>query len=524
MSEHPAAVAYLKKRGLWPLPDGTARFDDSEPDYPIALPLRDADGKIIGIERHAITDDGDPKILTAAGSVKKGATFGALSGDAGRVWMVEGFCDFVAGEGIAGRLGVEVLGIPGAGMAESAVEARVTQLREKTVFLSFDNDERGNDATQAAQRALERAGARPVIAKYPAGYKDLGEIVERLGLNAAGDVMAEVFAGAEKNLTRTWTVAQLYKASEIVLPPGIMEKRLLRPGSVGLVVGEGGIGKTRLCLALARCGAEGEPFGPFSVRKVRVAYLSEELNEAEMRALLLESFPAEQVDRMAGDVVVRCRSGFRSEKPEKIAEKVRAVLEEMGRPELVFIDALADLHDLNENDNREMGRLLRVLRDLVATPLGCTVVLVHHAGKPSEFVSGINLGRGASALRDVAADVLTVEWKQAKATSGPRIVSVVKRRNAPPLARLAVDLVEDPASHLVALEFLSTVEPEDDAAAAILRAAREHPGVQRDTLRELSGIGSARFRAALNRLVKDGKMRRTPIREGRTERVHYDPA
>ncbi len=191
IKEDAEAITYLSGRRLWPLPDGLVRFD-THPIYRVAVRLFDAGGEIVGVERRAITAGANPKLKCLGGSMKSGSAFGRLDGNH-RVWIVEGLADYLAASIMAERLGVCVIAAPGAGLAGALVEARAKQVLGKTVFLSFDRDRAGENGCEAAVRALRDAGARVLLAPYLVGFKDLAEIVERLGVEKATEVMREVF-------------------------------------------------------------------------------------------------------------------------------------------------------------------------------------------------------------------------------------------------------------------------------------------------------------------------------------------
>ncbi len=196
-TEDKEGAEYLSGRGLWPLPEGLVRFA-TDPIYRVAVPLLDAGGEIVGIERRAITADADPKLKCLSGSVKSGSSFGRLD-DKNGIWIVEGLADYLAASIMAERLDVCVIATPGAGLAGALVEARAKQVLGKTVFVSFDRDEAGEKGREAAARALQDAGVRVSLAPYPAGFHDLTEIVERLGSEKAAEIMREVFDESASN-------------------------------------------------------------------------------------------------------------------------------------------------------------------------------------------------------------------------------------------------------------------------------------------------------------------------------------
>jgi len=237
--------------------------------------------------------------------------------------------------------------------------------------------------------------------------------------------------------SRSWTLAQL-RAFADALPdePGFLAGRVLAPRTLAMIYGKGGIGKTTLALWLGRCIALGQDFGPMKTKEGTVLFLSCELSEDEMAPLVKDLFSAEEAQQVGDRMVVRCHPEIgRPTKPEEIPrfiESLLAVIEKDGPRDVIFLDALADLHGLDENSNAQMGALLRAIRNEIARRLGSAMSVLHHAGKESETRFGTDLGRGASVFRDVAAAVITLEWQRPREEDGPRDVRLRKGRRRTP--------------------------------------------------------------------------------------------
>jgi hypothetical protein len=130
---------------------------------------------------------------------------------------------------------------------------------------------------------------------------------------------------------------------------------------------------------------------------------------------------------------------------------------------------------LDENSNSQMGPALKRVRDEVATPTGCCIVIIHHAGKPGEFLKGANRSRGASAMRDIAADVLTVD----RNADGSRTVRFAKVRHGAEPEPFNFTLVQDEESGLTTLEIGAGTglgPSEFKATGQLLELIRENGG------------------------------------------------
>lgn len=184
-------------------------------------------------------------------------------------------------------------------------------------------------------------------------------------------------------------------------------------GAVGLIAGEGGIGKTFLALDLCASVALGR-----SVSKMPGGYATPPVGRT---ALVLGEDPPDIIHNRMVDMrsvhgmsegdITRLSSAMRVIGTVGEDMRVAAVLDRGGTVDdgpflarlrhlcrgrrLVIIDPLIRLHDGNENDNNVANKLLlRIQR--VALDTHCAILLLHHAGK-GEGKSGWQLSRGASA-------------------------------------------------------------------------------------------------------------------------------
>lgn len=331
-SEDEEGIAYLTGRNLWPLPDEIVRFAPGE-EHRIAVPLYDAANRVVNVQRRpaasrAKTKSNSPAFLPIKGAQLAGTSFGILDRD-GDVWLVEGLTDYLAASALAKRM--IPLGIPGATNGVRLVEARAAQLKGRTVAVSFDNDAAGEKAAAETASVLRLAGANPFLARYPAGYKDLAEVVEKLGVDGTRKVMAEVFAEAQalsdeaprdtaaatpKNGQGVTTKRQSLPAQvrqpactpelATISATEILSKDYpaprwavpgLIPEGLSILAGRPKIGKSWLALNAAVARATGGPFlGKFPVEKAPVIYGafedSERRVQLRLRALGITSAPS----------------------------------------------------------------------------------------------------------------------------------------------------------------------------------------------------------------------------------------
>lgn len=175
---------------------------------------------------------------------------------------------------------------------------------------------------------------------------------------------------------------------------------LLPLGSVTMLSGDGGLGKSLLALQLATCGAVGAPFIGYDVGRFKslAVCCEDEADElqrrmAEILAGLGQSFSAvegmELVPRVGMDSVLMnfSRTGEAEETAFFVQIMNRAIENDVR---LIVLDSLHDLYAGNENDRVQARRFISGLRT-IATEANAAVLLLAH---PS--LSGLNSGSGSS--------------------------------------------------------------------------------------------------------------------------------
>ena len=225
----------------------------------------------------------------------------------------------------------------------------------------------------------------------------------------------------------SWDALDLFNAEHLPAPVGFLKDRIFCPGTLGYIGGAGGVGKSTFELDLGFCIARGLPLGPYKTKKGLVWIVSQEMTDRQMRARLRKRFTREEIAAARPNLRFLCKAGVKINTKEGRTALRMAVSGSQGlepianlygadagtTPDFIFIDNLADvLGGADENSNQQMAPILNGLIDEVAIPLDCAVILLHHTGKASEFRTGADRLRGASCMRDVAADVLIVEKRE----------------------------------------------------------------------------------------------------------------
>jgi RecA-family ATPase len=195
---------------------------------------------------------------------------------------------------------------------------------------------------------------------------------------------------------------------------------LIPKGVVGLVVAQGGAGKSHLSIKLALELALGGPFGPFAVSEpAGTIIVSAEDDRLEMHRRLTAARRARGGigAGQLGDLARRVRMvdatglGARVDMPE-LADGLAELAAKVEGCRLIILDPLSRLlpEEAELNSQETAGRIHNAL-DAIARRTGCAVLVLHHVGKLAQQ-------RGA-------------ELQQTAATGSAQLVD---------LARLAINL------------------------------------------------------------------------------------
>jgi hypothetical protein len=207
--------------------------------------------------------------------------------------------------------------------------------------------------------------------------------------------------------------------SKIPPRPWLYGNQLLR-GSVSMIVAAGGAGKTALATGMALSLVTGRDFmgskiwgGPTKVWLWNLEDSVEELSRGLQAAASYWSISADDLtdnlflsSALNGDHLKLVSS--RSEGPRENVELAKAIVTELKSKaiDVLFIDPFVSSHDANENDNKSMDAVVKLLA-LIAYEANCSIVLLHHTHKGFGQVNE-NSARGASSVVNAARSVVTI--------------------------------------------------------------------------------------------------------------------
>ena len=201
--------------------------------------------------------------------------------------------------------------------------------------------------------------------------------------------------------------------------PWIYGNQLLR-GSVSMIVAPGGSGKTALATGMALSLVTGRDFMGSKVcggpKKVWIWNLEDSIEELSRGLQAAASYWSISADDLNGNLFLNSalsgdqlklmpnRSGSLNEESD-VADAIVSQLVE-NAIDVLFIDPFVSSHDANENDNKSMDAVVKLLA-LIAYEANCSIVLLHHTNKAFGQVNE-NSARGASSVVNAARSVVTI--------------------------------------------------------------------------------------------------------------------
>jgi RecA-family ATPase len=199
--------------------------------------------------------------------------------------------------------------------------------------------------------------------------------------------------------TRLWTITELIQ-SKLEMPRGLLNDYFLVPGTLALISGESGVGKTFLTSFLADSVATGTDFLGMPTLQAPVLYCSEELNAAEYRHRII-GMALKSTNGHFGGVF---KTGLKLD--QDYGQRALLNLVQTFGARLVIVDSLSRVKTGNLNYDDTILRMMGQLEERICRPEKCCLMFVHHAGKPDKDQP--NDVRGSQALLDYPRDVMIV--------------------------------------------------------------------------------------------------------------------
>jgi len=280
----------------------------------------------------------------------------------------------------------------------------------KRVFVVLDNDDpyESADAHAAGQKAWTQIkgdlGRKARKVTLPQGINDVAEFFQQYDWAAFQELLKSAAAPVRH-----------YKRLDLSQDPPptdwLVEDFLVRSEAAAFV-GDGGVGKSFIMMALALAVAGGDPtFLGLPIKKHGPVLYVDEENSAQ---LVLQRLNALGLDkgRHLPNLEFLWYSGVDLlGEPEKLLEEALDM-----EPALIVVDSLSRVAiGAEENSNPDMTRLMRGGVIPLARETGAAVVLVHHTSQTG------TAPRGATAIRNSADQVISAVAAESKGVKTGRI-------------------------------------------------------------------------------------------------------
>lgn len=307
-----------------------------------------------------------------------------------------GTCFIVEGESDALRLyqefggAYDVYGVPGVNAWKPEFALAFNSYDVCHVILDNDEDYKVAATVDRCWMEIRKAlGRKAKRIRLPNGVNDLCEFFDLYDVDAL-----RLLADSETP-SSSWH----YQALDLTKPytePDWLVKDLIAKGDLCMLIGEPGIGKSWITMALAVAVAEGTSSflgRPLTSGSKRVLYVDEENPEA------LVPFRLTRLG-LSPDGVKHVRylhqQGIRVDRhPEYILEEALDY-----DPAIIVLDSLTRIHTKDENNAGEISALFNDGIVPLARATGATVVLLHHVNK-TDSTSSFTRARGSSDLSGV---------------------------------------------------------------------------------------------------------------------------
>lgn len=292
-------------------------------------------------------------------------------------------------------------------------------------------------ATNEIEAALVAINAQRCV--VPWGQEEIHTLAVSMDNYKPEAVVEEQDSKTSPSLISSSCTASALKHADIARPSAILGTGLITRGSLALLYGMPGKGKSWLTFQLAHCVGLGEPFFGLSTQRSNVGLFTLECPPWQVQERLKAISPDSDAGLDAVHIV--CRENLTTALDLASNEHQEAIIGFCKERELalLIVDALSRAHQSDENDAKEMGAVMAAA-DRIRIEAECAVLLVHHERKPSNGHEGgddLNALRGSTRLQsDPQTAIRLVEerglfcLRVAKANWSPKVEPIWLRPSA----------------------------------------------------------------------------------------------
>lgn len=272
--------------------------------------------------------------------------------------------------------------------------------KDKEIVILPDNDAPGKQHAEAVAKSFKDIATSVKVIELP-GLPDGGDVTDWLQGHTKEELLEII------RQTPEWSKVQPLYSGTIGLLDSLLKwndiltldiqteyilDKLIPKGSITQLFGRGGIGKTSLCLQIARAVAEGLPFADLQTIKTPVYFIDFEnpLSVLKERVTYIGNTENVYIWHISGNPM-----------PPRLDTKEWELYKELPAGLLIF-DTLRAAHLSDENNSKDMAIVIARLKEL--REAGFTILLLHHTPKGNEGIY-----KGSTALLDLVDHVLSLE-------------------------------------------------------------------------------------------------------------------
>lgn len=279
----------------------------------------------------------------------------------------------------------------------------------KRIVIIPDNDNVGRDHALTVARNLKGIAESVKVIELP-GLSEKQDVSNWIQARQAEGKTAEKIKSELQGLVDAcpeWSESLTYIGETVGLIDSLLKwndiisldinteyllDRLIPKGSITLLFGRGGIGKTSLSLQLCKAIAEGLPYGDLQTIKTPAYFIDFEnpLSVLKQRAESIGKSENFWVWHLSG-----------KPQPPRLDTNEWELYKQLPAGLLVF-DTLRASHLADENNSQDMANVMARLKEL--REAGFTILLLHHTPKGNEGIY-----RGSTALLDLVDSCLGLE-------------------------------------------------------------------------------------------------------------------
>jgi RecA-family ATPase len=230
-------------------------------------------------------------------------------------------------------------------------------------------------------------------------------------------------------------------------------KHLLHPGSKMLMGGTAKRGKSFILHGILYALATGTPLFGNEFLHVPAEFpgilFSQELGPQELKRRWKKYEGLPTTPALARNLVVCPKNlDYRLDRDEGITamrEQVYQAAQALGAPVAwIALDPISKLHHANENDQREVGLVMRNIERLQAFAQGAAIIIVHHFGHPNEmspYRQGGGRFRGSTHFYADVDTLVTLQRNSPLWAKEPKFTVAFETRHGEPLDSGWIQLV-----------------------------------------------------------------------------------